>query len=77
MSPYMADETEISEQDGGAVDEIRLSGQRSVNDRDQNDPLIASDIEDHTRMCSERYKSYRFEDNTYQPFNGGPRRQCR
>ncbi|MCJ9749846.1 BA14K family protein [Neorhizobium sp. BETTINA12A] len=27
--------------------------------------------------CSARYKSYRAEDNSYQPFSGGPRRQCR
>ncbi|MCJ9745359.1 BA14K family protein [Neorhizobium sp. SHOUNA12A] len=27
--------------------------------------------------CSARYKSYRAEDNSYQPFSGGSRRQCR
>ncbi|MCJ8510063.1 BA14K family protein [Rhizobium lemnae] len=26
--------------------------------------------------CSNRYRSYRVEDNTYQPFDGGPRRLC-
>ncbi len=26
--------------------------------------------------CSARYKSYRVEDNSYQPLSGGPRRQC-
>ncbi|MDQ0135479.1 hypothetical protein J2T08_003400 [Neorhizobium galegae] len=26
--------------------------------------------------CFARYKSYRIEDNSYQPFSGGPRRQC-
>ena len=26
--------------------------------------------------CSNRYRSYRVEDNTYQPFDGGPRRVC-
>jgi hypothetical protein len=26
--------------------------------------------------CARRYRSYRPEDNTYQPFDGGPRRQC-
>lgn len=26
--------------------------------------------------CYARYKSYRIEDNSYQPFSGGPRRQC-
>lgn len=27
--------------------------------------------------CFARYRSYRIEDNSYQPFRGGPRRQCR
>lgn len=26
--------------------------------------------------CQARYKSYRASDNSYQPFDGGPRRQC-
>jgi hypothetical protein len=28
------------------------------------------------RACMERYRSYRVEDNTYQPYGSGPRRQC-
>lgn len=32
---------------------------------------------DHVQSCFARYRSYRPEDNTYQPFDGGPRRQCR
>lgn len=31
----------------------------------------------HVRECMNRYRSYRIEDNTYQPYGGGPRRQCR
>jgi hypothetical protein len=27
-------------------------------------------------LCQQRYRSYRAEDNTYQPLSGGPRRQC-
>ena len=30
----------------------------------------------HVRWCSERYRSYRPEDNSYQPYGGGSRRQC-
>jgi hypothetical protein len=30
----------------------------------------------HVRWCSDRYRSYRAWDNSYQPY-GGPRRQCR
>lgn len=32
---------------------------------------------EHVRSCFERYRSYRPEDNSYQPYGGGPRRQCR
>lgn len=27
-------------------------------------------------ICMERYRSYRVSDNTYQPYGGGPRKQC-
>ena len=30
----------------------------------------------HIQSCFDRYRSYRPADNTYQPYNGGPRRQC-
>lgn len=31
----------------------------------------------HVQACFDRYQSYRPEDNSYQPYGGGPRRQCR
>ncbi|MER9328704.1 BA14K family protein [Mesorhizobium sp. M0488] len=31
---------------------------------------------DHIDYCFSRYRSYRPEDNSYQPYSGGPRRQC-
>jgi hypothetical protein len=31
---------------------------------------------DHVDYCFSRYRSYDPQDNTYQPFDGGPRRQC-
>ncbi|RWN28420.1 BA14K family protein [Mesorhizobium sp.] len=30
----------------------------------------------HVQYCFSRYRSYRPEDNSYQPYSGGPRRQC-
>lgn len=30
----------------------------------------------HAQNCLQRYRSYRAEDNSYQPYGGGPRRQC-
>ncbi|SMD08729.1 BA14K family protein [Rhizobium sp. RU36D] len=31
---------------------------------------------EHQERCSAMYRSYRPEDNSYQPYYGGPRRQC-
>jgi hypothetical protein len=31
---------------------------------------------EHVQACFERYRSYWPEDNTYQPYGGGPRQQC-
>ncbi|AZO45636.1 BA14K family protein [Mesorhizobium sp. M7D.F.Ca.US.005.01.1.1] len=41
-------------------------------------PLVAAtDLsDDHVQSCFSRYRSYRPEDNSYQPYSGGPRRQC-
>ncbi|APG84919.1 BA14K family protein [Sinorhizobium americanum] len=36
---------------------------------------IRLDLNAHLRWCLERYASYRFDDNSYQPFRGR-RRQC-
>jgi hypothetical protein len=43
---------------------------------DGSDPGVAVDS-DHVAYCFSRYRSYRPEDNSYQPYDGGPRRQCR
>ena len=32
--------------------------------------------DEHIWSCFDRYRSYRPEDNTYQPYGGGPRQQC-
>ncbi|MGX5850279.1 BA14K family protein [Mesorhizobium sp. PL10] len=41
-------------------------------------PLVATaDLsDDHIQSCFSRYRSYRPEDDSYQPYSGGPRRQC-
>ncbi|MGE0499437.1 MAG: BA14K family protein [Rhizobiaceae bacterium] len=36
--------------------------------------LVVDDT--HIQSCFDRYQSYRPEDNSYQPFGGGPRMQC-
>jgi hypothetical protein len=42
--------------------------------QDATNPYVDGD---HVQSCFDRYRSYRPEDNSYQPFDGGPRRQCR
>jgi len=37
---------------------------------------VIGEPQQHIQWCSERYRSYRESDNTYQPFSG-PRKQCR
>ncbi|HTV71007.1 MAG TPA: BA14K family protein [Rhizobiaceae bacterium] len=49
------------EQDGFGVDDA--NGYTVIDDQ-------------HIRNCFSRYQSYRPEDNTYQPYGGGPRRVC-
>jgi hypothetical protein len=41
-------------------------------------PLVATaDLsDDHVQSCFNRYRTYRPDDNRYQPYSGGPRRQC-
>lgn len=33
--------------------------------------------QEHVSYCFSRYRSYRPDDNSYQPYGGGPRKQCR
>jgi hypothetical protein len=73
---------ETIEQTGDEAQGLGLPPERYVEDQ----PAAleyASDAEgggwidaDHMAYCFSRYRSYRPEDNTYQPFGGGPRRQC-
>jgi hypothetical protein len=43
--------------------------------RDGMPPVATSDPA-HTEWCFERYRSYSLDDNSYQPYGGGPRVQC-
>jgi hypothetical protein len=67
-----------------ADDGIRETVRDSVDDDSEAELEQASFIkepaaetsDDHVQWCLRRYRSYRVEDNTYQPFDGGPRRPC-
>jgi len=54
------------------------SGQTSAlgNAHYTRDNPVAQLSPEHIQSCFARYRSYRPEDNSYQPYGGGPRRQC-
>jgi hypothetical protein len=56
---------EIGAQDDRAVEQAALEGRPA-----------SYGTSEHAESCFARYRSYRPEDNTYQPYGGGPRRQC-
>jgi len=59
-------------QDDDAVVQEQPAMQQATY-QDSADPMADSD---HVQDCLSRYRSYRAADNSYQPFDGGPRRQC-
>ena len=67
VSPYL-DTTAAAEQQPTEVSYVEAGAA----------PLVASaDLsDDHVQSCFSRYRSYRPDDNSYQPYSGGPRRQC-
>lgn len=75
VSPYIAIESEMPLEEKGAAEEVLSSARRALGDTVVTE--IVADLDSHVYRCSKRYRSYRPEDNTYQPFDGGPRRQCR
>lgn len=54
---------------GGAPEEISPQAEAALG---QGRAVSA----DHVDYCFSRYRSYDPDDNSYQPFDGGPRRQC-
>ncbi|WEX78931.1 BA14K family protein [Sinorhizobium numidicum] len=61
---------------------------RDIYAEDADDPSRQMDLsvdpsegtnltQEHVSYCFSRYRSYRPEDNSYQPYDGGARRQCR
>lgn len=65
-SPFLMEDTAIGE---GEAELITVSNGPESAD--------ASALEgDHISACMQRYRSYRPSDNSYQPYGGGPRRQC-
>jgi hypothetical protein len=82
ISPYLDGEN------AGQFDSLKRSGDDSYveaagDQSDQVDYITADDGQglqmrsNHVEYCFSRYRSYRPEDNSYQPYGGGPRQQCR
>jgi hypothetical protein len=65
-----ADKSDTASVDPG-VDQMQTGALSAGNEK----PVAALDPA-HADWCFGRYRSYRAEDNTYQPFGGGPRRVC-
>lgn len=66
-SPFSANAAEFEEAGANFV-------QASIVTREErSDDRLSSQ---HIQSCFDRYRSYRPEDNSYQPYGGGPRRQC-
>jgi hypothetical protein len=69
VSPYL---------DTAAADQAAQQPAERQLCRKRRQPLVATAelSDDHVQSCFSRYRSYRPEDNSYQPYSGGPRRQC-
>ena len=90
VSPFTRGTEAIFAEEGGSGLEPTVSLEEDFADAGDPDlPVVhnASDApesgyqtgyltEDHISDCFSRYRSYRPEDNSYQPYGGGPRRQC-
>ncbi|MEX0955981.1 MAG: BA14K family protein [Rhizobiaceae bacterium] len=80
VSPFFSD-------DGGGAQAGDPGGEVVVDEYPaQGEPVFVAErvdagsgpvmTRDHIQSCFDRYRSYRPEDNSYQPYGGGPRQQC-
>lgn len=75
ISPYLnAGAKRLPEPQTESVSYVEAST-TSVNDyaASGDDSRLSSD---HVQYCFRHHRSYRPQDNSYQPYSGGPRRQC-
>lgn len=80
ISPYM-DATRDPSDDASPpppdshVEEIDYPSMEIELPADANEGINLT--QEHISYCFSRYRTYRPEDNSYQPYSGGPRKQCR
>jgi hypothetical protein len=77
VSPYLNANNDMVDDTGdeAAVQTATQVGYVETGDMASGTNLSSASA-GHIESCFGRYRSYRPEDNTYQPFSGGPRRQC-
>lgn len=77
VSPFSGDLAATAEDVSSPLAESypELLAEPAVQYASDGPAAFASD--DHVSYCFSRYRSYRPEDNSYQPYGGGPRQQCR
>ncbi len=63
-----------TEQAGLVSDDIRNPASGTM--QQHTAAVSAVPVGAHEEWCHGRYRSYRVDDNSYQPFDGGPRRAC-
>ncbi|MBB6468756.1 BA14K family protein [Aminobacter carboxidus] len=76
VSPFMAQNVASNPMSGTGGAEVQAI-QTSTISGDFVSAEVVYPAAGHVDYCFARYRSYRPEDNSYQPFDGGPRRQCR
>lgn len=74
VSPFFEDTTVAAEEGGILLD--ASASEASDAERISQQASAAPSSDEHVISCFERYQSYRADDNTYQPYGGGPRMQC-
>lgn len=84
---YRATDNNYISYSGGMKPCISPHGSAPASELDQQaQPTLVQDVAEqsssvsasslHAQNCLKRYRSYRPEDNSYQPYGGGPRKQC-
>jgi len=77
ISPYSEAATNADEPVSDEAEQVQASAEGAPT-------LVSGAAEDmsgaispeHVQSCFDRYRSYQPEDNSYQPYGGGPRQQC-
>lgn len=70
---------QYAETEQPSVRNLEVAGSRTLSARSEilQEAVIKATVDTAgVEACSNRYRSYRAEDNTYQPYDGGPRRLC-